>query len=279
MRNSLQQRVRKGLGFIAAARGRDRSRLAIYLAANLMSRLFGLSFASREMTLTLEPGIRVSVEGFASQLGSYSDIFGERVYGQLPQFVAQPGQVIVDAGAHVGFYSLWQGARVGSTGRIYAFEPNPVVHALLVKNVGQNGLPWVKCIPRALFAQEQTLVMRVRPRGSSSTRVLYSEPGRDVQTIEVQGTTLDAFVAHNRVTHIDILKLDVEGAEVDVVRGGLQRALSITDKIVMESHAVRSTRVRGRRTWEPVRDILVPLGFRMSLHDRARRIVYFEREC
>ena len=83
----------------------------------------------------------------------------------------------------------------------------------------------------------------------------------------VEGTTLDAFVEAHGIERIDILKLDTEGAEADIVKGGLQRALPITRRVVMESHNTRYQ----------VRDLLAPLQFQLALDDRSSHVVYFER--
>ena len=80
-------------------------------------------------------------------------------------------------------------------------------------------------------------------------------------------TTLDAFVQAHRIEHIDILKMDTEGAEAEIVKGGLKYALPVTQRVVMESHGTRYL----------VRDLLAPLGFELVLDYQARNVVYFER--
>jgi FkbM family methyltransferase len=276
VQHELRRRVRHGLGLIQATQGKERATVAFYLVWDFLNQAFKIPFRSHELTLTLQPGVNVSVHTFASQLGAYLDVFHERVYGQLPDFIARPGQVIVDAGAHVGFYTLWQAPSVGPTGRVYAFEPNPATYPLLVKNVKQNGLGWVECVPRALAAEEGTLSMQASPRGSSSARVLYPAAGEATSAVPVPSTTLDAFVSARGVSRIDILKMDVEGAEIDIVRGGCQHALPITRRVVMESHKTRSAGLPPR-TREAVRDLLAPLGFRLVYDHQGKKIVYFER--
>jgi FkbM family methyltransferase len=278
MRHRLLKRIRRGPKLIQAAQGKGRATLALYLIWNLINQVFRLPACSRELDLSLSPGIQVAVDTFSSQLGAYLDIFPGRVYGQLPGFIGRSGQVIVDAGAHVGFYALWQGLSVGPTGRIYAFEPNPAVYPLLVKNVRRNGLDWVECIPQALSAEEGMVVMQTPPRGTSSARILHSASEETEPTVQVQSTTLDAFVDEHNVDHIDILKMDTEGAEVNIVLGGLLRALPVTKRVVMESHGMWAPGSPFRRTREPVCELLACLDFRPVLDYKGGKIVYFERE-
>ncbi len=277
MKNTLLKRVKRGPNLLKAVRGKERVMLVGYLIQNFLNQILKLPVSAHEMTLTMNPGIRVSVQTFSSQLGAYLDIFHEFVYGQLPRFLGQPGQVIIDAGAHVGFYTLWQAASVGPTGQIYAFEPNPTTYAFLEKNVKQNGLDWVQCMPQALSVNEGALIMKAVDRATSSTRVLYDAPDTTTPTISVQSTTLDIFVERHNIQRIDILKMDTEGAEVDIIQGGIQQALPITERVIMESHSVRFSGEKAMRTRELVRDLLLPLGFRLSLDYQNEKIVYFER--
>lgn len=277
MQTRLLKRIGHGPRLIKAAQGKGRAALSLYLVLNFFNQVFGLPAHSRELNLILRPGIKVAVNTFSSQLGAYLDIFHAQVYGQLPAFVGRPGQIIVDAGAHIGFYSLWQGMSVGPTGRIFAFEPNPDVYSLLVKNVRQNGLEWVECIPQALSGKEGIAIMQASPRGTSSTRIVYSDSERTAQEIQVRTTTLDAFVDQYAIDHIDTLKMDTEGAEVDIVAGGVSQALSRTDRVVMESHRVRIPGSPYRRTREPVCEMLTQLSFVPVLDYQDGKIVYFER--
>ena len=57
----------------------------------------------------------------------------------LLQRVIEPGMVVVDVGAHVGYYALLAAKRVGPQGKVYAFEPDPTNYALLLKNIELNG--------------------------------------------------------------------------------------------------------------------------------------------
>ena len=59
----------------------------------------------------------------------------------------KPGMVVVDIGAHVGYYTLLAAKQVGPDGKVYAFEPEPGNHALLLKNIGMNGYDNVVATP------------------------------------------------------------------------------------------------------------------------------------
>ncbi|HKY37036.1 MAG TPA: FkbM family methyltransferase [Polyangiaceae bacterium] len=248
---------------LRGAEGWSRLELARYLASGAYSRLTGGGVNQREVDLKLS-GFDVRVQTFSSQLGSYADIFFLDEYEKVPGFESQPGQTVVDAGANVGFFTLRHARDVGPSGRVFAFEPNPSVFRLLQHNVERNGLKQVSCHRSALGERVGSLLFTSDPRSTSCGHISESEETGE----PVPVSTLDALVEEQGLTCIDLLKLDVEGYEPHVLRGGAQRALACTRRVVMESHLTRDI------AW----DILRPLGFRKAYDGFNPNVVYFTRE-
>jgi FkbM family methyltransferase len=148
------------------------------------------------------------------------------------------------------------------TGQIYAFEPNPVVYRHLEHNLMCNGFTWVKTYPYALSQRQETLILVAEGRESTVATAAHQGDG-----IAVEAWTLDQLVETEGINGIDVLKMDTEGAEADIVRGGLERAIPITARVVMESHNTRF------EVWE----LLEPLGFRIVHDGHQPNMVYFER--
>jgi FkbM family methyltransferase len=256
-------RVRRGLGLVAAGDSlRDRVALTAYLAEDLVDHVAGVRRrGTRELRVRLG-GLDVVVDRFSSQLGAYLDVWREGEYAIVPGFRAAPGDVVVDGGANVGFFALWQGASVGPTGAVHAFEPNPRAFELLRRNVEANGLSWVHCHQLALTAAGGPVMLTGDRRDSSMLRTSGHGDG-----VEVASTTLDGFVADHGIERIDVLKLDTEGAEADIIAGGMEVAVPITRRVVIESH----------RTRDAVTALLVPAGFAV-VHDGYRpNTVFYER--
>jgi FkbM family methyltransferase len=239
----------------------SRAKLAYYLTWDLLHHAARVPVRPYSLDLHLS-GLTVRVDAFASQLGAYVDIFQLDEYEHVKGFTSRPGDVVIDAGANVGFFSLKRAVSVGPAGRVYSFEPNPTAYEHLVRNVDGNRLRQVRCFCKALSDVEGTVGFSATVRGSSCGRIVH-----DSDAVSVQATTLDLLVEREGLDRIDLLKMDVEGHEPDVVRGGLGRALSITRRVVMESHRTRAA------VWE----LLEPLGFRKELDDPDSTIVYFAR--
>jgi FkbM family methyltransferase len=121
------------------------------------------------------------------------------------------GDVVADVGAFIGLYAVALAQRVGPSGRVLAFEPDPVNFAGLRAHVELNGVTdSVHLFPAAVGQMEGRVSFSVG--GSQSS--LSNSVG---QRIEVDSVRLDSAVGNGRV---DILKIDVEGFEEHVLRGG-----------------------------------------------------------
>ncbi len=145
--------------------------------------------------------------------------FAERSELALFRRHLMPGMTVVDMGANVGFYTAQMSRRVGPTGKVYAFEPDPFCAELLRERARRLRLTNVLVENFALGAQEgeATLFCSNRDRAENCTHVL--EPAVPVETIRVPVTSLDAYCRDHRIEPIDALKMDVEGDEVSTLRG------------------------------------------------------------
>ena len=129
----------------------------------------------------------------------------------------RPGGVFVDVGAHVGYYTLMAAARVGPRGAVVAFEP--VHSAALHTHVKLNGWHNVTVCAEAVADRTGSLTMGLSPPGNTGMNSAV-QPGRFERCIEVPAVRLADRLAGLGVTHVDLLKIDVEGFEFDVLRSG-----------------------------------------------------------
>jgi FkbM family methyltransferase len=199
------------------------------------------------------------------------DGFWEMHITSLFERVIQEGFTVIDIGANMGYYTLVAAQRVGKTGRVYAFEPEPNNYDILCKNIAINGFrPIVTACQKALLDKQGEVnftVYEESPGGSSvfmSNSTFVNRPARK-KTISVQTTTLDTFLADN--LKVDIMKIDAEGAEPLIFKG-MKNIIknSPTLKIIME-FAPTHIEAAG----ENPRDFLWSLknmGFKIKLVDR-----------
>jgi FkbM family methyltransferase len=185
--------------------------------------------------------VRHTVHGFVMKVNPryYSDygiFFWGEYDAQMSSFLInnlREGMVFFDVGACHGFFTLLAARIVGRQGRVYTFEPLPGNAARVRENLALNGLTNVAVSQaalsdsagRAFFQMPDDRVglfmddgHRRRTGNNPGSGHLTGAAGEGV--IEVQQETLDGFVAGNRVGRIDVLKVDVEGAELAFLKGG-----------------------------------------------------------
>jgi FkbM family methyltransferase len=170
------------------------------------------------------------------------------------------GDTVVDVGAHVGVYALPLAQKLDllGGGRIYAFEPAPDNASVLRWGAQANGLISMSIVPTALGVTRATLALRNSEdfrEGDSGVRSLHAH-GEVTSVVEV--VPYDEWANAEGLTALDIVKIDVEGAEVDVLMGMVNSVQSARPRCmvveVVPDHLERAGR-SSRELAELVRDL------------------------
>lgn len=206
---------------------------------------FGLS---APFTLELPNGQSLKIIGNETSYVS-KVLFWEGVHGYEPHLfevftrMAQQSRVLVDVGANIGYYSLLARAYHAEID-IVSFEPMPAALHYLKMNLDVNRINEIIIVDAALSdVTGQTRFYEARNRkfphlqhhltGASG----LNEPGDGYlhdRPIEVPVTTLDATVEQHRLPTVDLLKIDAEGAEASVLRGGEQTLRQFQPVVIFE---------------------------------------------
>jgi FkbM family methyltransferase len=152
----------------------------------------------------------------------------------------RPGMVLFDVGGHVGQYSLVGSRLVGDTGSVHSFEPDPRTFAWLKSNVEANRLTNVHVNQMALAGEtgeKQFFFATPKDIGSNSLSKPSNFSGR---TAIVRCMTIDDYMKEHGLTRVDMMKIDVEGAE-SFVLAGASSILNMAEKplIVIEFEEAR----------------------------------------
>ena len=147
--------------------------------------------------------------------------------------VVRPGFTVLDVGANVGAYTLLFAQWVGPAGHVIAFEPAPASIEGLRRQLALNHLAArVEVVEAAVAGTVGSASFECD--GASGANALGTG-ARDARTITVATTTIDAFCAAHGVRP-DVIKIDVEGAELDVLRGARQTLASSSVEAFVEFH-------------------------------------------
>lgn len=138
----------------------------------------------------------------------------ERLTKKTFQRSLRPGMVVIDVGAHIGFYTLIAARAVGETGTVHAIEPCSENLASLAKNISLNGFKSIRVHPYAGGKSRGSRTFHIT--GSSDSHGFYSHPlANTVKTVEILEMPLDEVID----APVHAVKIDVEGAEMEVLQG------------------------------------------------------------
>jgi FkbM family methyltransferase len=143
--------------------------------------------------------------------------------------VTAPGMTVLDIGANIGAHTLLLASLVGPHGRVVAFEPMQYAFVKLRRNVAFNSATRIEIV-RAALADENTRDQRMNFRSSWRPDGTRADGPSTVDLIR-----LDDWAAANGVQRVDVIKIDVDGAEFAAITGGLQTLARSRPTILMEA--------------------------------------------
>jgi FkbM family methyltransferase len=149
------------------------------------------------------------------------------------------GAVFLDVGAHIGIFTLKASQEVGREGKAIAFEPNPETAMLLRDNVAANHMENVTVEEIACTDKEQPLTLYAAPIVNTGASSLSPDNARygagpPPRPFQVRGRRIDDVVRELNLNRVDAIKIDVEGAELEVLRGAVETLRHFHPKIVVE---------------------------------------------
>ena len=153
----------------------------------------------------------------------------------------RPGDRAVDVGANLGYFAAVMAQAVGPEGRVWAFEPVPETYERLELARELNGFMQLRTRRLALGRTAGVAEMAYDPTRSANAS-LYRGGEADVQSVQVEIAALDALVEASEVEPPQLLKLDVEGHELEVLHGARETISRSRPAVVFELNAPQSER-------------------------------------
>jgi FkbM family methyltransferase len=144
----------------------------------------------------------------------------------------KPGDTVLDVGANFGLVSLLMSKLVGPQGQVHAFEPNPMLCRILEATFARNGMINTKLHSYALGASNTQMELQV-PQGNFGAASLVRRTDFPVHMHEVPVKKLDEVIAREPISEIALIKLDVEGFELEVLDGGRRVLREIRPRAIL----------------------------------------------
>lgn len=218
---------------------------SLALIRHKAGKLLNPLFPNNPVWLTIEGGILAGSDICADlrhgEKSYWLGTFEMEVQSAIQRLATQSPHLkcIYDIGAHVGYFSMML-ARCFQRAHIFAFEPNPSNYERLALNIQRNRLTCeVTPVHRAVCDQVGELPFYV---GESSWSGSLHREHRESSRLQytVSTTTLDEIVFQDHYPPPDLMKIDVEGAEVQVLRGGIGVLRKYKPTLILEIHYART---------------------------------------
>lgn len=148
----------------------------------------------------------------------------EELTTELFEKVVKEGDIVVDLGANIGYYTLLAARLVGKKGKVYAFEPEPINYSLLIKNIELNGYDNIVPVQKAVSNTAGTVRLFLAYKSTEGHAIyqpnnaIYQPNNKKREFVEVESVTLDEFFKDKKCP-INVIKMDIEGAEIAAFLG------------------------------------------------------------
>lgn len=147
--------------------------------------------------------------------------------------VLKKGDIILDAGANVGMFSIFAAKKLNDKATIYAFEPMPVPRALLEANLARNNIKSVAVVPCAIGRENATRKFFVGILKASGSA--YFTRGRK-ETVDARQVSCDSFVRERGLPRVDFIKVDIEGMEQEFLMGAKEAIQRFTPRMAIAAY-------------------------------------------
>jgi len=179
------------------------------------------------------------------------------------------GDVVIDIGGYHGLYSLAISRKVGKTGRIYCFEPNPDSFKILKENIQENNIRNIIPINKALYNRSGQYRFFKKKAGSRIVARSFRTNTKN-SLITVQAITLSEFIKSNHLPRINFIKMDAEGSEIEIT----QDLKNINQKTKLAIATYHYRKDIGSDTRKVVEKNLGEAGYKIKTKIGEHKITY-----
>ena len=198
----------------------------------------------------------------------------------------KPGMHIIDIGAHIGLFSVYTSQLTGAEGKVICFEPTPGTFSLLQQTLKLNHCENVIAVQAAVSDKDGTAnfyISAIQQEGNNSNSLVKNRDEKDLNSYEVKLETIDGIVKTYKLKP-SLIKIDAEGAELDVLKGGLKTFTEISPAIILGLHP-DFIKQKGDNL-EAIWDLLTTVPYKIELDGKAmtkedfcRRELLFDVHC
>ncbi|GAA4244653.1 FkbM family methyltransferase [Winogradskyella damuponensis] len=237
-----------------------------------LSKLFPNSLVKERLKLLYYNLITRNV-GFGLKKSDSNSVIYKTRYDSLNIFTKQPlyntvadfdnyqffhkvkeGDIVLDAGANVGFLSLLFVNKIGKKGHVYAFEPDKINIGMMQDNFELNKFDGHYTICEELLWNEETYVDFSESGNVASSAIWFSD---DSKIVKKKAITIDSWMNSAEIKKLDFIKMDIEGAEIQAMEGCVETLLKYKPNLAIASYHF----VNGEATYLWLESFFDKLGY------------------
>ncbi len=210
-------------------------------------------------------GVTMKVD-ISKQMGNA--IYWRGAHDWAPIFVLEKflkkGDTFIDVGANQGEYSVWAARKVGSKGRVLAFEPMQKLFDQLTENIRLNESFHKTILPIKLGLADEKgeVILYASADSNEGTNTIYNTEKFSIELGKIQIDTLDEQLNELKINEVNFLKIDVEGAELQVLKGALNTLKTHRPILLLEIN--KDACIAGGYLPEDILELLKPFEYSFS---------------
>lgn len=190
----------------------------------------------------------------------YYDYHEPKIFNFLHRYLKE-GMTYVDVGANIGVYTLFAAKRVGTRGKVFAFEPQQTTFSRLTENIKISNLENITAEQVAVGAQSGEIEIVTDENYSSISYTKHIDSNNKTKNV-VKVITLDAYFEAKEVKDIDYLKIDVEGFEFYVLLGA-KEILKTKIPAIIQVELIERFQKRSGSSTQMICQLLNELGYHL----------------
>jgi FkbM family methyltransferase len=178
----------------------------------------------------------------------------------IEHFTPKEGDVVLDIGAHMGRYTIISSKRVGENGKVVAIEAHPNNFEMLNRNIKLNQLTNVVSLNYAVYSKETKIKLYLPEVESGYTiynTIMSNRARAEDKFVEVNANTLDYILQLKGIMDVNWVKIDVEGAEFEVLKGA-------TNVLSKSKDIALLIEVHGLDNYRPILEFLGSYNFKIE---------------
>ena len=195
----------------------------------------------------------------------------------LARFTPKEGDTVIDIGAHIGRYTIVSSKLVGKTGKVVAIEADLNTFQLLKRNVALNNLTNVLPLNIAVFSTKTRIKLYEQSASAKYNSLILTRAKQTEKYAEINADTLDSILELNEINQVNWIKIDVEGAEFEVLKGATKTLSHENISLLIEIHNIDDS-----NHYDNIVDFLkhysYEIAFEHRYHDSGESHVIFHKK-